>query len=106
MSEKIKPCPFCGAEVYISDEFGKFYPRANHADECPMDSLAYLTEEGAIAAWNHRAFDEAMAKAREALVEARLTITSRGRFHGLGDERPIAAIKLVNEALALLGEAS
>lgn len=62
MSEKLKPCPFCGGEGYI---FGgknmfiggiKYFPRCRTKD-CVGNNgwVGFNTEYKAIKAWNRRA---------------------------------------------------
>lgn len=49
MSDDLKPCPFCNAEMQF-EESGYEHP---YSDTCPLDSL-YI-EDGHVAAWNRRA---------------------------------------------------
>ena len=57
MSEKLKPCPFCGgaAELYAPEHYGA--PREVMCDCGARGALSYSKAE-AIAAWNRRAGDE------------------------------------------------
>lgn len=66
MTEKLKPCPFCGEEPYLQfRESDKTLLDVEFYVECanpycgvePVTS-GFETEEDAIAAWNRRAGDE------------------------------------------------
>lgn len=52
MSEKLKPCPFCGGEVQLIGEFGVNCPCV----ECPNCKIrtAWQIRDEAIYAWNRR----------------------------------------------------
>lgn len=49
MTDDLKPCPFCGAEMQFEED-GYEHP---FSDTCPLDSL-YI-EDRHVAAWNRRA---------------------------------------------------
>lgn len=61
MSEKLKPCPFCGGEAVIHSAYGSntnavlYYPRCK--DETCLGHNVwqnYRTKQSAIKAWNRR----------------------------------------------------
>lgn len=60
MSEKLRPCPFCGGEARIAKRWDD---ERNHdvwwivCDECDMMTYESNTEEWLIEAWNRRAND-------------------------------------------------
>lgn len=65
MSEKLKPCPFCGGEAIAKKDADKnrynWYVTCSYATwDCPcMPSTGYYdTKKHAIEAWNRRAKDE------------------------------------------------
>ncbi|MEQ1977395.1 Lar family restriction alleviation protein [Xenorhabdus sp. SGI240] len=53
MTDELKPCPFCGGESDVSEEFGgKYYV---YCGDCSVEQTEPSeTEEEAIAAWNQR----------------------------------------------------
>lgn len=57
--EKLKPCPFCGGEAFITPIITNYYePRFTvFCKECNAKSKYCKDEESAIAAWNRRADD-------------------------------------------------
>ena len=68
--EKLKPCPFCGGGAQLADALLSGIPVVT-CDRCGAtvyDSPAEVLS--AVAAWNRRASDAALAKAREAAREA------------------------------------
>lgn len=54
MSEKLKPCPFCGGEASINRPSGRML-FCVVCDDCDANSGYYFTEEDAARAWNSRA---------------------------------------------------
>ena len=61
MSEKLKPCPFCGREVEILNGEVPCRYYVHHIDESgdcfisPILTITALTKVSAIEAWNRRA---------------------------------------------------
>lgn len=60
---KLKPCPFCGVDVFTKEMVTELFKIVgNHKEECPFCLMhwgtGYENEESAIAAWNTRAFHE------------------------------------------------
>lgn len=58
MTEKMKPCPFCGspAELYPDGEQeGHFVMCSGAGAPCHLQAFAHTTEADAVAAWNRRA---------------------------------------------------
>ena len=53
MSEKLKPCPFCGGEAELEDNLVGFKFTVQ-CKECFSMTDGYFTSEEAIAAWNRR----------------------------------------------------
>ena len=53
MNKELKPCPFCGGEVKVSDIFGR---AGVICKDCLAEMRGYLsmTEEEVIEAWNRR----------------------------------------------------
>jgi Lar family restriction alleviation protein len=57
MTEKLKPCPFCGStSLYFPDKpvFDYFI----HCDNCGCNTDSFTNAESAIEAWNRRAKEE------------------------------------------------
>ena len=59
MSEKLKPCPFCGGEAKLvnidaSGEQGEENPIVVHCKECECNTNWFSEEWQAIGAWNRR----------------------------------------------------
>ena len=66
MTEKIKPCPFCGStQVDIFASFGDAEPNQNYMNveclSCGAQGATKLGEALAIAAWNNRAAGQLIA---------------------------------------------
>ncbi len=58
MSNKLLPCPFCGAEAKILNHSGAFrVVDTNYKCDVTFSERWYLTEQEAIAAWNKRVPD-------------------------------------------------
>ena len=55
MTEKLKPCPFCGSEARLMRNQTAFYILCC---ECSAQSLWDIHKEQAIEAWNRRADDD------------------------------------------------
>lgn len=53
MSEKLKPCPFCGGEAEILQTSGHMF--CPLCSDCDTSGGHYFTEEDAACAWNDRA---------------------------------------------------
>ena len=53
MSEKLKPCPFCGGEAEILQTSGHMF--CPLCSDCDTSGGHYFTEEDAARAWNDRA---------------------------------------------------
>lgn len=58
MSEKLKPCPFCGAEarVWVTDD-ARFVPLCyvhGQRQTCQLRFASYTTVQEAVEAWNTR----------------------------------------------------
>ncbi len=54
MSEKLKPCPFCGSEAFLINE-GKFWAADCENIDCIIRRTRYyITEQEAVEAWNRR----------------------------------------------------
>jgi Lar family restriction alleviation protein len=58
MTEQLKPCPFCGGDVYTiqnlddgSDNYGTYFVRCT---ECPANVFSFASEQQAIDKWNTR----------------------------------------------------
>ena len=73
MTDKLKKCPFCGGEAYVSNEdcYGNVDDNyLVHCDECGLQlgfTNQYVTEEEAIKAWNKRSYiDEIVEQLEEA----------------------------------------
>ena len=68
MSEKLKPCPFCGEKLEITaNAYSSYYsgPVWKHwnwyrvqCPQCEVQTTEYPTVEEAIEAWNRRAKDD------------------------------------------------
>ena len=62
MSEKLKPCPFCGGEAAL--QYGRFYGNEFYkdyfcfCDECEASTTYFPTVAEAIEAWNRRVNNE------------------------------------------------
>ena len=104
MSDKLKPCPFCGGEAVYSNDYGN--PEVvSHAVMClDPDCGATITgpyKDVVIAAWNRRA---PMEKAREALADlielARAAMKDANRDGGEYDVR--GELEEAQSALAAL----
>lgn len=57
MTNKLKPCPFCGREnlIIIFDDYNN---SAVFCNKCGAEGPLKGTEEGAIEAWNRRTEEE------------------------------------------------
>lgn len=61
MSDKLKPCPFCGGEAKLHEAYDI---EGNHAvwrilcTECNMVTAYYNTPDCVVDAWNRRSNDE------------------------------------------------
>lgn len=53
-NEELKPCPFCGGEAELFQEYGW----AVSCTSCCVKTLKYRIREKAIKAWNRRANNE------------------------------------------------
>ena len=65
MSEKLKPCPFCGSKWtqvrYINNPFDKNHVYGGYRGECTdcfVSTKSCLTEDEAIKLWNMRTESE------------------------------------------------
>ncbi|MBQ7578130.1 MAG: Lar family restriction alleviation protein [Synergistaceae bacterium] len=61
MSEKLKPCPFCGCEAVLMTHYDTVYKEISHfvtCSYCGVCTKYYLSSEKAISAWNTRAEDK------------------------------------------------
>ena len=59
MSEKLKPCPFCGGEAMERE--ATYYHNTRYyiqCTKCGAGSAFSLSEQGAIDAWNTRAYEQ------------------------------------------------
>lgn len=101
MSDKLKPCPFCGGEAEF-DYFGE--GDGDHQILCadlvcrggiPLDE-GFSTEEKAIINWNTRYTDtlkaELIEKIADKLIAGNLTDTGKGFNEGL-----LEAIKVISK---------
>lgn len=102
---KLRECPFCGSKPLMEVLGGKGSThRTINCTKCKCDLHWQPTEEGAIAAWNHRptedALIEALRLAHKVMVSMRRTLLEDG-----GGEMPTlnAAITQVDAALAKAG---
>lgn len=59
LNNGLKRCPFCGGEVDIvrATTHKAFWVKCQNV-ECGVESPAECSEEEAIAAWNHRVYDD------------------------------------------------
>lgn len=55
MSNKLKPCPFCGGKASVKDYLKVKYAVGCDTGGCLASLFPYDTIEEAIAAWNRRA---------------------------------------------------
>lgn len=74
MTQELKPCPFCGCEAEIKEDWGNWRVWGFHAKGCFFhcrESSAYASRDYAITAWNTRTTlqTEGEKKLREALGE-------------------------------------
>ena len=51
MSSELKPCPFCGGEAYLSEQYGTCFVRCK---ECGAMGGAFDNAGDAKSAWNNR----------------------------------------------------
>lgn len=104
MSEKLKPCPFCGGEARIGRrdycfEDSNEYAMSAHYVECStcyVRTIEYKSKDGAADAWNRRA----ERTCRWELVEGTLFATECGEaFHRIvpDDYCPNCGAKVVDE---------
>ena len=49
MTEKLKPCPFCGGKAIFEENTGTFFI---HCESCCAFTPDFNTKEQAIKAWN------------------------------------------------------
>lgn len=59
VTNKLKPCPFCGGEAVVMDDYDLFRCGCND-QECiawVADMPKYLTRSGAVNDWNTRAYE-------------------------------------------------
>lgn len=96
MSETLKPCPFCGGAGHVSHSFGKWYAACEaswlRGDGCAVGPFTHFeSREAAVAAWNTRAEDPALAALRKELAD-----TKRERLLA-EDEVASAATRLEEE---------
>lgn len=110
MSEKLKPCPFCGggAATYQDDGFWVVGCNDDAEDGC-LASLTwgqFAREADAIAAWNVRASTDELAAVLHDIVgllrkEAPGTPLNNHRFDALGARANAALTKFGSEQAAL-----
>ena len=55
--EELKPCPFCGGKAELSYRY-LFECFWVVCEQCGTESAAFGTEDGAIEAWNRRAYEK------------------------------------------------
>ena len=55
---ELKPCPYCGGEAFIREQFGNFYITANHKKNCLVSPNTWLMSnkniKKQIKSWNMR----------------------------------------------------
>lgn len=57
MSNKLKPCPFCGGEAVVLKKYGAMYVKCQKcfAKSGPVyDNIGYSATEHAVELWNNR----------------------------------------------------
>jgi len=105
MSDKLKPCPFCGSDAvvqgFVKGPYAPSFWGQCSGEECPMEMLEgphCETKELAIAAWNTRA-ETPWEQAAKGLAEALETI--RGGVQLMVPEpQQSAFLKICDDALA------
>lgn len=104
--EKLKPCPWCSATYQLDRSEGlnielqEEFPRmVRVACECGASGPLAEDTTQAVAAWNRRASDAALAKAREAL-EAADNLLARGD-DATRQERGLVGLTVINVLAAL-----
>ena len=53
MSDKLKPCPFCGGEPYIK-QYKDFYLYKVICENCYIETGGWREKRNAVKAWNRR----------------------------------------------------
>ena len=96
MGVALKLCPFCGGEASW-DGFSVWCKTCGAS----TDAAAGYDRDDAISAWNRRASDPALAKAREAL-EAADNLIARGD-DATRQERGLVGLTVINALAALKG---
>ena len=56
MTNRLKPCPFCGSKAKVLCEYDRYWAVFCTNDECIATNFegGYINKENAIKAWNHR----------------------------------------------------
>lgn len=91
IAKALRPCPVCGGEGYIVDHNDADFFVACTSVDCfcsvgeAYDNAAFpehvfKSREDAIAAWNRRASDDALATARQEVEKVREAIVACDRF--------------------------
>ena len=63
ITDKLKPCPFCGGEAVIRESFGRLYIRPIHKADCFVTPDTWLISTNVslkkqIKVWNRRTKDD------------------------------------------------
>lgn len=77
MTEKLKPCPFCGGEAEIIKDDMYVW---GHCTNCDSDTDLYQIKKEAVAAWNARPIEDAQTAENKRLREA-LELIAKAKFY-------------------------
>ena len=83
MTEKLKPCPFCGGTAKIAKGKIEFWAYCPH---CGAQTELYETDQEAALAWNDRTTEEAQAAEIKRMREALELIAKEKFYFARGEE--------------------